>query len=76
MTAADPLAGCSLAEVLAKLERGRIGHRAAMAWLNIDSYPALVEIMHANGRRMPGHRPMRLSAETEALLRAVTRPAP
>ena len=31
------LKGCSLAEVLEKLEKGKIGHRAAMEWLNIES---------------------------------------
>ena len=66
----------TLAELLDKLERGRIGHREAMQWLGVDSYNALVEIVHANGRQMPGHRPMPVSAETRALLREITRPVP
>lgn len=72
----DDLKGCSLADVLEKLEKGRIGHRAAMEWLNVTSLNDLVEIMHVNGRLMPGHQPMRVSAETRALVRSVTRPLP
>lgn len=63
----------TLAELLDKLERGRIGHTEAMQWLGIDSYPALVEIVHANGRQMPGHRPNSISPETRELLRRITR---
>ena len=70
----DDLEGCSLADVLAKLEKGKIGHRAAMEWLNIDYYPDLVEIMHVNGRLMPGHQPMRVSPETRALVKRIWRP--
>ena len=64
----------TLAELLDKLERGRIGHTQAMQWLGVDSYNALVAIVHANGRQMPGHRAMPVSAETRALLRLVTKP--
>jgi hypothetical protein len=70
----DDLKGCSLADVLEKLEKGKIGHRAAMSWLNVTSYDDLVEIMHVNGRLMPGHQPMRVSRETRDLVRAITRP--
>lgn len=63
----------TLAELLDRLERGRIGHAAAMRWLGIDSIEELVRIVHHNGRQMPGHRPMKLSPETRALLRRVTR---
>lgn len=45
----EELKGASLAEVLEKLERGKIGHRAAMEWLNVKSYDDLVEVMHVNG---------------------------
>jgi hypothetical protein len=72
----EDLKGCSLADVLEKLEKGKIGHRAAMAWLNIESQNELVEIMHINGRLMPGHQPMRVAPETRALVRAITRPSP
>jgi len=71
----ETLKGCSLADVLEKLEKGKIGHRAAMEWLNIESQEELVEIMHVNGRLMPGHQPMHVAPETRALVRAVTRPA-
>jgi hypothetical protein len=71
----EELKGCSLADVLEKLEKGKIGHRAAMDWLDVTTYDALVEIMHINGRLMPGHQPMRVSAETRALVRAIFRPA-
>jgi hypothetical protein len=71
----EDLKGCSLADVLEKLEKGKIGHSAAMAWLNIKSQDELVEIMHVNGRLMPGHQPMRVSPQTRALLRSITRPA-
>jgi hypothetical protein len=45
-----------------------------MEWLNVESYDALVEIMHVNGRLMPGHQPMRVSPETSALVRRIFRP--
>jgi hypothetical protein len=64
----------TLAEMLDKLERGRIGHREAMQWLGVDSFNELVDIVHLNGRRMPGHRATPVSAETRALLALVTRP--
>lgn len=72
----DDLKGLSLADVLELLEAGRIGHRAAMDWLRIDSYSELVEIMHFNGRTMPGHRPMIVTDETRALLHRICRPLP
>jgi len=62
--------------VLENLEKGNIWHRAAMEWLNVSSLDDLAEIMHVNGRLMPGHQPMRVSAETRALVRAISRPAP
>ena len=64
----------TLAEMLDKLERGRIGHGEAMRWLGVDSYNELVEIVHYNGRQMPGHRPMPVATETRSLLRQITRP--
>src|SRR5690242_2538533 len=67
----EELKGCSLADVLEKLEKGEIGHSAAMEWLNVTSYADLVEIMHANGRLMPGHQPMRVAPATRALLRLI-----
>ena len=63
----------TLAEMLNMLERGRIGHSEAMRWLGVDSYSALVEIVHANGRQMPGHRAGVVTAETRALLRSITK---
>ena len=72
----EELKGCSLADVLEKLEKGKIGHGAAMEWLNVESLDELVEIMHVNGRLMPGHQPMRVAPETSALVRAITRPVP
>jgi hypothetical protein len=70
----EDLKGSSLADVLEKLEKGKIGHRAAMEWLNVESYDALVEIMHVNGRLMPGHQPMRVAPETRELVRRIFRP--
>jgi len=70
----NDLKGCSLADVLEKLQKGKIGHRMAMEWLNIQSLNDLVEIMHVNGRLMPGHQPMRVSPKTRALVRAITGP--
>lgn len=70
----EDLKGSSLADVLEKLEKGRIGHRAAMEWLHVESYDGLVEVMHANNRQMPGHQPMRVAPETCALLRRIFRP--
>jgi hypothetical protein len=63
----------TLAELLDKLERGRIGHGDAMRWLGIDNYTELVGIVHFNGRQMPGHRPTPVPPETRALLRRITR---
>ena len=68
------LHGCSLADVLEKLEAGKIGHSAPMRWLEIDSYNKLVEIMHCNGRMMPGHRPMVVTPETVELIRQISKP--
>ena len=70
----EELKGCSLADVLEKLEKGEIGHCAAMVWLNVNSYNDLVETMHVNGRLMPGHQPMRVAPETRALLGRIFRP--
>lgn len=67
------LEGHSLADVLTKLEKGKIGHSLAMQWLGIDSIDDLVETMHVNGRLMPGHQPMRVSLETREILWAITR---
>jgi hypothetical protein len=72
----EDLKGCSLADVLERLEKGKIGHSAAMKWLNVTRYDDLVEIMHVNGRLMPGHQPMRVSPETRALVRSIFRPIP
>ena len=72
----EKLSGCSLADVLERLEKGKIGHHAAMEWLNIDSLNELVEIMHTNGRLMPGHQPMKVSPATRALVKAIWRPNP
>jgi hypothetical protein len=75
MTDLDDLHGCSLADVLEKLEKGKVGYRTAMQWLHITSYNDLVEIMHTNGRLMPGHQPMRVSSETRELVRSIFRPS-
>jgi hypothetical protein len=64
----------TLVDMLDKLERGRIAHSEAMRLLGVDGYAALVEVVHANGRLMPGHRAEPVSAETRALLRSVTKP--
>ena len=72
----EDLKGCSVADVLERLERGKIGHSAAMAWFNVQSYDELVEIAHTNGRLMPGHQPMRVTPETRALVRSIFRPVP
>jgi hypothetical protein len=63
----------TLAEMLDKLERGRIGYGEAMRWLGVNSYNELVDIVHYNGRQMPGHRPTPVPPETRALLRQITR---
>jgi hypothetical protein len=33
----DDLKGCSVADVLDRLEKGKIGHRAAMEWFNVSA---------------------------------------
>ena len=72
----NDLSGCSLADVLERLEAGKVGHRAVMEWLDVDNYHDLVETMHFNGRIMPGHRDMVVTKETQALIRQITRPLP
>lgn len=71
----EDLEGLSLSRVLDRLERGLAGHRAVMDWLNIEGYNELVEIMHFNGRRMPGHRPMLVTEETVELVRRISSPS-
>lgn len=70
------LRGLGLPKVLEMLEKGKVGHNAVMDYLNIDSYYRLVDIMHANGRQLPGHRPMPIRRETLELLKRITRPRP
>src|SRR6266581_4095243 len=69
----NDLSGCSLADVLERLEAGKVGHTAVMEWLEIDSYNDLVEIMHFNVRIMPGHRDMVVTTETQARFRQISR---
>jgi hypothetical protein len=59
----------SVADVIEMLERGKIGHRLAMQYFRVEAYNDLVSIVHANGRRMPGHIPHKVSPETRAVLR-------
>lgn len=70
------LAGLAVADVLDLLEAGKIGHRLAMEYFGYDHYKDLVETMHANGRTMPGHQPMRIAPETQALIKRITRVHP
>ncbi len=63
----------TLADLLGKIERGQIGHAAAMKWLGVKSINELVAIVHANGRQMWGHRARAVSPETREVLRLVTR---
>lgn len=70
----DDLRGMSLADLLEQLEKGRVGYTDAMDWLRIESLNELVEIMHLNGRSMPGHRPMTIARETRILLRQIMKP--
>ena len=72
----EELKGCTLDDVLEKLEKGKIGHRAAMDWLDIESYHDLVRIMHLNGRKMWGHREMTVAPETLALIEQICRSLP
>ncbi len=64
----NDLSDCSLADALERLEAGKCGHTAVMAYIGTDSYHELVATMHFNGRMMPGHRKMILTPETMALL--------
>ena len=68
------LEGLPLPKVLAMLEKGKVGHSAVMDYLNITSIHELVRTMHANGRQMPGHRPMPIRQETLDLLRRISKP--
>ena len=59
----------TVAELLDALERGKIGYKAAMQWLEIDSFYDLLDTAHLNGRVLPGHKSTRVSRETIELLR-------
>jgi hypothetical protein len=67
------LKGLSVADVLDLLERHKIGHRLAMEYFGYESLGDLIDTMHANGRTMPGHQPMRIAPETLRLIRQITR---
>ena len=47
-----------------------------MEWLGVGLYGELVETMHLNGRRMPGHREMHVTPETRQLLLSVIHRSP
>jgi hypothetical protein len=57
------------AEIMDAVEQGTIGHRRAMEALHLESFDALVETMHLNGRTFWAHRATRPSAENKAALR-------
>lgn len=67
----DDLRGLTVAEVLETLEKGKVGYGAVMDYLRIDKLTELVEIMHFNGRQMPGHKPMTIRRETLDLLKQI-----
>jgi hypothetical protein len=73
MMDSEDLVGLSVADVLDLLEDHKIGHRLAMEYFGYDHYNDLVATMHANGRIMPGHQPMRIAPETLELFRQITR---
>ena len=72
MLDSDDLKGLSVADVLNLLEQHKIGHRLALEYFGFERYDELVETMHANGRIMPGHQPMRIAPETLAIIRDIT----
>jgi hypothetical protein len=67
----NDLKGLSAADVLDLLEDHKIGHRLAMDYFGYEKYDDLVDTMHANGRIMPGHHPVRIAPETMAIIRAI-----
>jgi hypothetical protein len=73
MQSIHELKGLSVADVLDLLEDHKIGHRLAMEYFGYERYDDLVDTMHANGRTMPGHQPMRIAPETMDLIRQITR---
>ncbi len=67
----------TVAEVVDSVAHGRIGHREAMRKLHLTTYGELVETMHANGRRLWAHKPVKPARETlDLLARACSRPDP
>jgi hypothetical protein len=74
MLSRDDLKGLSVADVLDLLEQHKIGHRLAMDYFGYSTYADLVDTMHANGRTMPGHQPMRIAPETMAIIKRIVRP--
>ncbi len=73
MMSIHDLKGLSVADVLNLLEDHKIGHRLAMEYFGYELYDDLVQTMHANGRIMPGHQPMRIAPETMDLIKQITR---
>ena len=73
MLMSDDLKGLSVADVLDLLKQGKIGHRLAHEYFGYDRYDDLVQSMHAIGRIMPGHRPLRIAPETLELFRQIKR---
>jgi hypothetical protein len=73
MLDSEDLKGLSVDDVLDLLERHKIGHRLAMEYFGYERYDDLVQTMHANGRIMPGHQPMRIAPETMAIVRRIVR---
>ena len=69
----DDLKGLGVADVLDLLEAGKIGHQRGLDYFGYTRYEELVATMHANGRTMPGHQPMRIAPETLELIRSITR---
>jgi hypothetical protein len=63
----------TVADLLELLERGKIGYGYAMRWLGIDSLDELWEIAALNDRRLPGHKPGRVSQDTIELLKSLPR---
>jgi hypothetical protein len=61
----------TVAELLDRIERGKIGTQAAMDWLGIESYVELVDIVHFNRRKMWAHRATKPPAATVALLKSL-----
>lgn len=58
-TRAMPVEPRTVAEIIDAVHDGTIGHKRAMEALGLNNYNELIDVMHANGKALWAHRPVR-----------------